>query len=84
MLTLLFQRKATYIKDTTKMLLDKYDGDIPDNVEELCKLKGQIIHQITLRICVTKPCFYIDFILKSTCIQWYDKFSYPPPVIPFV
>lgn len=29
-----------YIKDTTQTLKEQYDGDIPDSVEKLCKLRG--------------------------------------------
>lgn len=29
-----------YIKKTTQILHDEYDGDIPDSVEKLCKLPG--------------------------------------------
>ena len=32
--------KIRYIKETTKILLDKYNGDIPETVEELMTLKG--------------------------------------------
>ena len=35
-----FRRKATYIKKTTQILLDEYDGDIPDTIEKLVKLPG--------------------------------------------
>ena len=29
-----------YLKKTANILQDKYDNDIPDNVEELCQLPG--------------------------------------------
>ena len=29
-----------YIKKTTQILHDEYNGDIPDSVEKLCKLPG--------------------------------------------
>jgi endonuclease-3 len=35
-----FQSKVNYIKKTTQILQDEYNGDIPDNVEKLCKLPG--------------------------------------------
>ena len=35
-----YRRKATYIKKTTQILLDEYDGDIPDTIEGLVKLPG--------------------------------------------
>ena len=35
-----YRRKATYIKKTTQILLDEYDGDIPDTIEKLVKLPG--------------------------------------------
>lgn len=35
-----YARKAQYIKDTTKVLVAKYDGDIPRKVEDIKKLKG--------------------------------------------
>lgn len=34
------QKKADYIKDTTKICAEKYNGDIPPTVEELVKLPG--------------------------------------------
>ena len=30
----------TYIRKTTQILNDEYNGDIPDSVEKLCKLPG--------------------------------------------
>lgn len=36
----MFQRKASYIKRTAQMLAEKYNYDIPQTVEELCKLPG--------------------------------------------
>ncbi|ORX59160.1 DNA glycosylase [Piromyces finnis] len=33
-------RKTIYIKKTTEILHEKYDDDIPDNIEELIKLPG--------------------------------------------
>ncbi|CBK19880.2 uncharacterized protein [Blastocystis hominis] len=33
-------KKVKYIKKTTDILLEKYDGDIPDTIEELVKLPG--------------------------------------------
>lgn len=35
-----YKRKAQYIKRTCQLLKDKYNYDIPDNVDELCKLPG--------------------------------------------
>lgn len=35
-----YKRKAQYIKETTNTLLEKYNGDIPETVEEMIKLKG--------------------------------------------
>lgn len=35
-----FNRKAKYIKDTTAILHEKYDDDIPNTVEGLCSLPG--------------------------------------------
>lgn len=35
-----YRRKAQYIKKTTMILKEKYAGDIPDSVDELCKLPG--------------------------------------------
>ena len=34
------KKKAAYIKSTTKILIEDYDGDIPDTVEGLCALPG--------------------------------------------
>lgn len=36
----MFQKKADYIKDATKICAEKYNGDIPPTVEELVKLPG--------------------------------------------
>ncbi|KAL3274412.1 hypothetical protein HHI36_015804 [Cryptolaemus montrouzieri] len=35
-----WKSKVKYIKNTTKLLREKYNGDIPNSVEELCKLPG--------------------------------------------
>lgn len=37
------QRKVDYIKRTTQILKDKYDGDIPNTIKELCELPGEIL-----------------------------------------
>ena len=34
------QKKVDYIKRTSKVLNEQYDGDIPATVEDLCKLPG--------------------------------------------
>jgi endonuclease III len=31
------QKKASYIKRTAAVLIEKFDGDIPKTVEEMCK-----------------------------------------------
>lgn len=35
-----YKNKAKHLKRTAQMLLEQYDGDIPDSVEGLCKLPG--------------------------------------------
>ncbi|XP_065290673.2 endonuclease III-like protein 1 isoform X3 [Dermacentor albipictus] len=35
-----YKNKAKHLKQTAKVLLEKYDGDIPDSVESLCSLPG--------------------------------------------
>lgn len=35
-----WKRKVVYIKETSQMLKEKYDSDIPKSIEELCQLKG--------------------------------------------
>lgn len=35
-----WKSKVNYIKKTTQILQDEYNGDIPDSVEKLCKLPG--------------------------------------------
>lgn len=35
-----YKNKAKHLKQTAKVLLEKYDGDIPDSVEGLCSLPG--------------------------------------------
>ncbi|SPP79578.1 endonuclease III-like protein 1 [Drosophila guanche] len=35
-----YKNKAKYLKQTTQILIDKYDADIPDNVKELIALPG--------------------------------------------
>ena len=34
------KRKAQYLKKTAQILKDKYGGDIPNSVKELCDLPG--------------------------------------------
>jgi endonuclease-3 len=34
------EKKASYIKRTATILAAQYNGDIPQTVEELCKLPG--------------------------------------------
>lgn len=35
-----YKRKAIYLKKVANILKDKYNGDIPNSIEELCKLPG--------------------------------------------
>ena len=35
-----FQTKVKHIKSTCEILVRDYDGDIPETVEDLCKLPG--------------------------------------------
>uniref|UniRef100_A0A0A9WGF8 Endonuclease III homolog n=1 Tax=Lygus hesperus TaxID=30085 RepID=A0A0A9WGF8_LYGHE len=35
-----YKRKTEYIKRASQILLDKYEGDIPDSIEKLCELPG--------------------------------------------
>ena len=35
-----YRRKAKYIKDTTEIVINKYDGDIPGTIEELVRFPG--------------------------------------------
>ena len=35
-----FRKKASYMKDIATMLVDQYDGKVPRDREELCKLPG--------------------------------------------
>lgn len=35
-----WKRKVAYIKETCQILQEKYNSDIPDTIEDLCKLKG--------------------------------------------
>ena len=35
-----YKRKAQYLKKTAQVLKDKYESDIPNNVNELCGLPG--------------------------------------------
>ena len=35
-----FQSLCRYLLEVAAVLRDQYEGDIPDSVEELCKLKG--------------------------------------------
>jgi len=35
-----YRRKAQYLKQTAEILSQRYDGDIPANVTEMCKLPG--------------------------------------------
>ncbi len=35
-----YNRKAVTIKEISRVLINKYDGEVPDTIEELLKLKG--------------------------------------------
>jgi len=35
-----YKRKAEYLKKTAQIIKEKYNGDIPDSIEELCTLPG--------------------------------------------
>lgn len=35
-----YRRKAIYLKDTCKILLEKYDGDVPRTIEKIVQLPG--------------------------------------------
>jgi endonuclease-3 len=35
-----YKTKARYVKETSRMLLENYDGKVPDSMDELCRLPG--------------------------------------------
>jgi endonuclease-3 len=35
-----YKTKARYVKGASRMLIEKYDGKVPDNMEDLCSLPG--------------------------------------------
>ena len=35
-----WKKKIGYLKNSTRVILDKYEGDIPETVKELCQLPG--------------------------------------------
>jgi endonuclease-3 len=43
-----YRRKTAYLQDTSKILLEKYGGDIPATVKELCDLPGVGIKMATI------------------------------------
>jgi endonuclease-3 len=36
----MFQSKVQYIKRTTEILQEKFSGDVPNNLKDLCSLPG--------------------------------------------
>lgn len=51
-----YNNKAKYIKKTTNILLEKYEGKVPDNLKDLLKLPGvgKKIAHLALQICYGK------------------------------
>jgi endonuclease-3 len=35
-----YKTKARYVKETSRMIVDKFDGKVPDNMDDLCSLPG--------------------------------------------
>lgn len=51
-----YRRKSEYLKKTATILQEKYDGDIPDTLQDLCNLPGVGIKMahLALQICFNK------------------------------
>ena len=75
-----YRNKAKTILSISQLLLDKYDGRVPDTIEELTKIKG--VGRKTANLVVTlaydKPGICVDTHVHRITNRWgYIKTKYP-------
>ena len=65
-------KKMTFILRANKLLLDKYDGDVPKERDELEVMNGVGRHvaSITMAWCYQRPEFGIDVHVKRILTRW--------------
>jgi len=67
-----YRVKATQIKEMSQVLLDRYDGEVPGDIDELLKLKG--VGRKTANLVVTlgfgKPGICVDTHVHRICNRW--------------
>ncbi len=67
-----YKQKADYILKLSKIVLQKYDGKVPDNLQELMRLPGVGIKvaKIVLEKAFGKPCIAVDAHIARLCKLW--------------
>lgn len=67
-----YRTKAVQILDISRILIEKYGGDVPDEIDELLKLKG--VGRKTANLVVTlgfgKPGICVDTHVHRICNRW--------------
>jgi endonuclease-3 len=67
-----YRNKASQIKELCRVLLDSYGGKVPDDIDELLKLKG--VGRKTANLVVTvgfgKPGICVDIHVHRICNRW--------------
>lgn len=67
-----YKQKSGYLLDTCQTLLDEYDGDVPDTIDELVELKG--VGRKTANLVVTlafdKPGICVDTHVHRITNRW--------------
>jgi endonuclease-3 len=67
-----YRNKAAHIKEICKVLMEKYDGKVPDTIDELLNFKG--VGRKTANLVVTlgysKPGICVDTHVHRICNRW--------------
>ncbi len=67
-----YKRKAINIQEISKTILDKYEGNVPDELEELLTLKGvgRKTANLTITLGYNKPGICVDIHVHRICNRW--------------
>ena len=67
-----YKNKATQIKELSRIIVEKYNGEVPCDIDELCKFKG--VGRKTANLTMAKgfglPAICVDVHVHRICNRW--------------
>lgn len=67
-----YRNKAAQIKELCRVLIDRYNGEVPDDIDELLKLRGvgRKTANLVLGLGFGKPAICVDTHVHRICNRW--------------